>query len=158
MDFSTEEAGQFTADCETKACTTILAAGSGVCLLESFEDNSLLVRRDADTAIRDLKRHNGGCSAKDWVARCPSAGDRRNGKTHASLLCEFECVRQEIFEHLLQALGIRHQAACEMNISIHLKGKLAILRLVPERTCHHFNQTAEEDFFGFDRDSAGLNL
>src|SRR5260370_2586547 len=50
LDFSTEEAGQFTADCETKACTTILAAGSGVCLLESFEDNSLLVRRDADTA------------------------------------------------------------------------------------------------------------
>src|SRR5580704_13690109 len=92
LDFSTEEAGQFAADRETKARAAVLAAGAGICLLESFKDNSLLIRRDADTAIGDLKRHNGGRSAKDCVARCPSGGDRRNGKTHTSLLCEFECV------------------------------------------------------------------
>ena len=41
LDFSTEEAGQFAADCETKACAAVLTAGAGVCLLESFEDDAL---------------------------------------------------------------------------------------------------------------------
>ena len=158
LDFTAQEAGQFATDCEAKASAAILTAGAGVCLLESLKDNSLLVCRDADAAVRDLKRYNGGCSTKDWMARCPSTGDCRNGKTYTSLLCELECVRQEILEHLLQALGVRHQAAREVSIGIHLKGKLAILRLVPERTRHHFDQAAEEYFFGFDRDCTGLNL
>src|SRR5437868_12567726 len=63
LDFSTKETGQLATDRKTKASAAIFSAGAGICLLESLEDDSLLVCRDADAAIRNLKGHNGRCAA-----------------------------------------------------------------------------------------------
>jgi hypothetical protein len=43
LNLSTQQAGQFTADCETKAGAAVLAARAGIRLLESLEDDSLLI-------------------------------------------------------------------------------------------------------------------
>ncbi len=59
MDFAAEQAGQLTADGETETGAAVLAAGRGIRLLESLEDDFLLLERNADTGIRHLEGHNG---------------------------------------------------------------------------------------------------
>ncbi len=51
VDFATEQAGQLTADGEAKARATVFPAGAGVGLLEGFEDQLLLVLRNADAGV-----------------------------------------------------------------------------------------------------------
>ena len=68
-------------------------------------------------------------------------------------------VRQEILmSTCCRRFRVGYEAAREMGVCLHLKGKLAIFGFVPERTRDHFNQATEEDFFGFDRDSTGFDL
>src|ERR1700722_5813805 len=88
----------------------------------------------------------------------PAARNGRNGEAHAAVLGKFECVRQKVFKHLLQAFGIRHETAREVRICVHFKGKLPVFCLVPEGACHHLDQAAEEYLFSFDRDGARLDL
>ena len=46
------------ADRKTKTCTAILTACRTFCLLECFEDDVLLILRNTDTGILDLKCNN----------------------------------------------------------------------------------------------------
>ena len=71
---------------------------------------------------------------------------------------ELEGVRQQVLEHLLQALGIRNDAALEVGSDLDLERQLPVLGLVPERTRHHVEQVGEEDLLRIDRHRAGLDL
>ena len=88
----------------------------------------------------------------------PSAVGAEDREPDAALLGELERIREQILEHLLQALGVGDQAAREVRIGVDFEGEPAVFGLVTERPGDHFEQAAEEDFFGFDRDSAGLDL
>ena len=71
---------------------------------------------------------------------------------------ELECVRQQILQHLLQALGVGDQAAREMRIGLHLERQPAVLRLVTERTSNHLQQVGEEYFLRLDRYRSRFDL
>ena len=45
-----------------------------------------------------------------------------------------------------------------MRIGIDFESQPAVFRLVPERPRHRIEQSAEEDFFGFDRNRARFDL
>ena len=74
------------------------------------------------------------------------------------MLGELEGVREQVLEHLLQALGVGDQAARQMRIGVHLESELPILRLVAERARHHVEQAREEDFLRLHRNRAGFDL
>ena len=59
LDFAAEQAGQFAADGQTQAGAAVFAAGARIGLLECFEYDALLLRRDADASIRDLEGDDG---------------------------------------------------------------------------------------------------
>src|SRR5207249_109754 len=54
-DFTAEEIRQFAADRKAQARAAEFAAGAGILLLERFKNDPLLLRRDADAGIADLK-------------------------------------------------------------------------------------------------------
>ncbi len=71
---------------------------------------------------------------------------------------EFERIRQQILEHLLQALGVGRDRTGKIGIGIDLERKLARLGFVTERPRHHVEQIGDVDVLGVDRDGAGLDL
>ena len=79
-------------------------------------------------------------------------------EAHAALRGELERVRQQVLEHLLQALGVGDDAAAEIGIEMDLERQLPVVGLVPERPRHHVEQVREVDILGVDRDGAGLDL
>ena len=59
-DLAAEQLGNFAADRQAEAGAAVLAAGRAVGLLERFEDDLVLVRRDADAGVFDLERDDVG--------------------------------------------------------------------------------------------------
>ena len=55
LDFSTQQTGQFAADGEAEPRAAVSAACAGVCLLEGFEDDLLLIGGNADAGVGHLE-------------------------------------------------------------------------------------------------------
>ena len=81
-DFAAQQARQFAADGKAQAGAAVLAAGGAVGLLEGFEDDPLLVLRNADAGIGDRERdhrfhaiehRSGSRSSPRWRVRCAAA-------------------------------------------------------------------------------------
>src|SRR6185369_10691390 len=72
LDFTAQEARELAADGETEAGAADLAAGRGVGLLERFEDDLLLLGRDADAGIGDFEGDHGRGAAQGRVIRRPT--------------------------------------------------------------------------------------
>ena len=53
FDFSAEQHGQFTTDGKAEPGAAVFPGSAGVGLLEGFEDESLLFRRDTDAGVFD---------------------------------------------------------------------------------------------------------
>ena len=51
LDFSAKQHREFAADGESKSGAAVLAGGSCIRLLESFEDQTLLLWRDANAGV-----------------------------------------------------------------------------------------------------------
>ena len=77
---------------------------------------------------------------------------------HAALFGELEGVRQQVLEHLLQALGIGRDAAPEMRVDLDVERQLPVVRLVPERPGDRFDQVGDEHLLRVHRDGAGFDL
>ena len=102
MDFAAEQAGQLAADGETEAGAAVLAAGRGIGLLEGLEDDLLLLRRNADAGVGHFEGHHRRRLAQHRVSGAPAAERRGDIEPDAALSGEFEGVRQQVLEHLLQ--------------------------------------------------------
>ena len=74
------------------------------------------------------------------------------------MLGELEGVRQQVLQHLLQALGVGGQAALEQRVDCHVEREAPAFRFVPERPSHHVEQAGEGNLLGIHRDGAGLDL
>ena len=92
------------------------------------------------------------------MAGVPPAQRGRDVEPHAALGGEFERVRQQILEHLLQTLGVGHDAASQIRIEVHLERKLPIFRFVAERARNHVDQVGEVDLLGIHSDGSGLDF
>ena len=74
------------------------------------------------------------------------------------MLGEFEGIREQVFEHLLQTFRVGDYGPAEGRIHLHVEGEAAILGLMPERACHHIQQVGEDDLLRVHRDRAGFDL
>ena len=95
---------------------------------------------------------------KNRMIFAPAASRHGHRQSHAAVLGELECVREQILQHLLQALGVGNQAARKMRIGLNLEGQLPVFRFVAERTRDHIQQAGEEDFLRFHRHRSGFDL
>ena len=158
MDFAAEQVRQFAADRKAEAGAAILAAGRGVGLLEGFEDDLLLFQRNADAGIGHLERHHRRSLTQHRMGRAPAARRRRHGQPDAALRGELERIGQQIFQHLLQALGIGGDGASEIRIEMNVERQLTSVRFMTERPRDHVEHIGEEDLFRIHGDRAGLDL
>src|SRR3954470_16071441 len=104
LQLAAEEAGDFTADRKTKPRAAIFAAGRSIGLLESFENQLLLVLRNADAGVGDGDLYCPACSSKSEVRRAPTALRRADGQSDTALRGELESVREEVEHDLLEPL------------------------------------------------------
>src|SRR5579871_2516325 len=143
MDFATEEVRELAADRETQTRAAIFAAGTGISLLERFEDDLLLFGGNADAGIGNLKGDDRGSLAQHGVRTAPAGGHWGNNQADAAALRKLEGVRKQVLEHLLQALGVRHDGAIELRIDLHIETQLSRLRFMAEWPRHGFDEVHE---------------
>src|SRR5207253_9979285 len=84
MDFATEKIRQLAADRKAEARAAIFPAGAGIGLLESFENNLLFFRRDANAGVRHFERDDGRSLTEQLMLRTPAAQRGRDVQTHAA--------------------------------------------------------------------------
>jgi hypothetical protein len=83
-EFAAQKARQLAADRKTEAGAAILATGAGVGLLEGFEDDLLLLRRDADPGVGNLEGHHRACLVQRGIVGPPA---RRHRHRRAAARC-----------------------------------------------------------------------
>src|SRR5262245_16270403 len=116
MDFAAQQARQFAADGKTQAGPTVLSAGAGIRLLEGLEGVPLFFERNADSGIGHFQRDYRRRLIENRVLLTPASDRSRSVEAYAAVFGELEGVRQEVLEHLLQALGVGHDVAVEIGI------------------------------------------
>ena len=94
-------------------------------LLKRFEDDPLLLRRDADAGIRDLERDHGGRVVEGRMFDTPPFAGAVDAQAHTALVGKLEGVRQQIFQHLLQPLRVRRHAGVEPGIQLNVERQIA---------------------------------
>src|SRR3984885_7949087 len=63
-----------------------------------------------------------------------------------------------ILEHLLQTLGVGHEARRKIGIGTDFKTELSIFGFVTEGPSHHVEETGKEYFLGIDGNGSGFNF
>src|SRR6185369_14882454 len=106
LDFAAEQRSQLTANGETEAGASVFAGGAGVRLLECLEDESLLLRRDADAGVLDSEGNNLRLLAKHRVIESPALRGKIHAHFDVAARSELDGVGEQILEDLLEALGI----------------------------------------------------
>ena len=71
---------------------------------------------------------------------------------------EFERVREQILQDLLQTFRVGHKTAAEPWVCEYIESNLPVFRFVTERASDHVEHAGEEDFFGLDRNGSGFNF
>ena len=82
----------------------------------------------------------------------------RHVEAHAAVLGELEGVREQVLEHLLQALLIGEERAPELRVELHVEGELARFGVVAEGSRHRLEQRRERELRRLDGDRARLDL
>src|SRR5262249_43153000 len=131
-DLAAQQVRKLAADRETQTGTAVLAGRAGVGLLERFEDDLLLLRRDADAGIADRELDDRRRNAEGRVIVGPAALRDAHVQPHAAVARELERVRQQVLQHLQQALRVRADRAPELRFELGRERQLARLRFVTE--------------------------
>src|ERR1700691_952880 len=121
MDFTAEQAGEFAADGKTKTGAAVFAAGGGVSLLKSLENDFLFIGRGGYVGVDKLKRYHRRRLAQHRMGNAPAAQGRGDVEPYAALTGELEGVRKKILEHLLQTLGVRGDGPPEVGIDMNVE-------------------------------------
>ena len=132
-----EQRRQLAADGKAETGAAVLAAGGGVGLLEGLEDDLLLFLRDADAGVGHFKRHHRRRLVENRVIRVPAPDRSGHVEPHTALRGELEGVGQQIFQNLLEPLGVGHDAAAKVGIEMNLERQLPAVGLVAERPRDH---------------------
>src|SRR4029078_13353730 len=73
LDFASEKVCNFAADREAQAGSPVSSGAGAVGLLERFEDDSMLIRRNADAGVLHRESDDGFSRVQDFVFRVPSS-------------------------------------------------------------------------------------
>jgi hypothetical protein len=158
MDFAAKQARKLTADSKAKARAAVFPAGAGIRLLEGFEDQLLLVLRNADAGIGYFKRDHRGRIVENGVFGAPAAKRRRDTQADAALGGELEGVGKQVFQHLLQSFRVGMDTPSEIGIDRNIEGELAVVGFVTERPADSFQEVGGKDVLGLHRHRARLDL
>src|SRR5215469_6764883 len=101
LNLPAQQAGQFAADGQSQSGSPVLAARAGVGLLEGFEDNSLLLLRNANAGIGNFKGNHRYVSTENRVILAPTLLGDRDRESYPPALGELKCIRQQVLEYLL---------------------------------------------------------
>ncbi len=140
MNFAAEEIGQLAADGEAQAGAAIFPAGAGVGLLKRFENQFLLLLGNANAGIGHLEGNNGRRMVEDGMFGAPAARRRRHAEANPALRGEFERVRQQILQDLLQPFRIGEDAAPQIGVEFDVERQLPVLGFVAERSSNGVEQ------------------
>ena len=88
----------------------------------------------------------------------PACHGRRDAQPHTALGGELERIRQQILQHLLQALGVGDDTASEARIDLDVERQLPVFRLVPERAPHRIEEIGCENLLRIHGDGSRLDL
>ncbi|MNM43624.1 hypothetical protein D3C81_545050 [compost metagenome] len=112
--------------------------------MEGVEDFLLLLVGDADAGILYLEAHVAGCIGADVQG-------------HGARIREFDGVRQQVFQDLLQALAVADKGGGRVGRNADVEGQFLLLRLRAEQHLHAAEQFVEGhalrrqfQFTGFD--------
>src|SRR5687767_3362320 len=84
-DLSAQQCRELSADGQPKTGAAIAAAGSSIGLVEGLENDSLLVGRDADTRVTDLKRDHSRAFFENRVFCAPARLSHSHAEDNASM-------------------------------------------------------------------------
>ena len=90
LDFAAEKHRQFAADGKTQARAAVFAGGSGVRLLESLEDQSLLLRSDADAGVGYGEGHHLLSHTQHRVIEAPALCRETDANFHLAVRSELD--------------------------------------------------------------------
>ena len=158
LDLAPEQTRELAADRQAESGAAVLAAGARVRLLERFEDDALLVVRDADPGVRHFEGRDRRGRRQCRVIRRPAAADRGDVQPHAALRRELEGVGEQVGEDLLQPLRVGRDDAAQARVDLDFEREVATVRFVPERARDHVEQRAEEDVLRVDGDRPRFDL
>ena len=127
-------------------------------MLERFENNLLLLGRDADAGIFHLEADDALGAIQRLVLRRPPFRRLRNLQRNDALVRKFESVRQQILENLLQPFRIGVHRSWQSILHLDLEVELLALGHVAERAIDVIMQIAEGDIADIDDDRAGFDL
>src|SRR4029077_12691672 len=157
-DFAAQQVRQLAADGQSQTGAAVLAGSARIRLLESFEYDPLLLRRNADAGIADRELdHRGGLAERRMLA-APAAARDTYVRAHAAPLGELERVREQILQHLQQALGVGGNRPPQTGIEVRREGELAGVRFVAEIALDGLSQMRKQQLFTLDRDGARFDL
>src|SRR5215471_1556467 len=94
LNLPTEKACQFAADRESESGAAVLAARTGICLLEGLEDDALLIRRDSNAGVGYFECDHGSGVAQNRMIFTPPSLGNRDRETYRTLLSELKGVRE----------------------------------------------------------------
>src|SRR6478609_361514 len=86
LDFAAEQIAEFATDGEAEACAAVFSAGRRIGLLERLENDLLLLRRNADAGIADLKSHDSGGRGEHRMVWRPARCCGRHLQADAAVL------------------------------------------------------------------------
>src|SRR5215469_15862720 len=158
LNLAAQESGKLTADRQSKACAAIFSARACIGLLESLEDDLLLLQRNANSSVGDLEGDDTGCVRERDVVPVRAAQCRPNSQTDAAFLREFEGIGQQVFENLLKPLRIGENTAAKIRVELDLEGQLPRFCLVVEGAPDALSEIGEVDLFHVEKDCSRLDL
>ena len=159
LDFAAEQHRQLAADGEAQAGAAVFARGAGVGLLEGFEDEPLLLRRDADAGVLDGEGDDLLGLAEHRMIGAPALRGQADAHLDVAVGGELDGVGQQVLEDLLQALRVaRPWTRGRSSAKSHVERQVLGLGHVPEVAVDVLAQAGEGDLLDLDRDRAGLDL
>src|SRR6185437_6550803 len=157
LDRPAEQAGDLAADRQAEAGAAKFAAGGAVGLLESLEDDAVLVAGDADAGIGDGEGDDIAREAAG-ARHTGTEGETRDLERDAAALGEFKRVGQQILQYLLQPLMVGAQARRQRFVDKDGEGEALFLGQLTEAALDIVAQIVERYVADVDTDRAGFDL
>ena len=155
---ASQQSGQLTADGQAESRAAIFATGAPVRLLECFKDDLLLFLGDADAGVRNREGQHRGRAIENLVVGIPAASGPLHCHNDMAAMREFERIGQEVFEHLLQPLGIRENRIRQPRFHVDFEVDALGLGYVAEGALHVVVQIVQSDLAGVDNHGPGFDL
>src|SRR5262249_6258751 len=105
-DFAPQEAGQLAADSQTQTGAAVATARAGVGLLKRFENDLLLVGRNADAGVGHFEGDGERSVVEGSAIGAPAPFGHADAQRHAPLRRELEGIGQQVLEHLQEPLEV----------------------------------------------------